>query len=156
VPLARIATRKVPVLVGRGEALVAAMAPAALQRDAAPAHAQARAADAPGAPDVPPAIRLGPRTPLELVRQAQHLERMGSRAAAMATLERVVRLVRRPAPLYNKLGLLALQSPRDPERAVEYLRRAVELDPDSSTFVQNLQRALVELRPLHTVAAGAH
>ncbi|NOK22166.1 general secretion pathway protein GspE [Corallococcus carmarthensis] len=127
-----------------------------------PPSAKAGAARAPGArPQAPmPAVTLGaaltakppavspapaPRTEdaqEEVLQRVVRLEQAGKTAEALDLLERSIALLQKPAPLYNRMGMIILNHQRDYTRASAFFQKASDLEPENSVYTMNLYSVL--------------
>lgn len=76
------------------------------------------------------------------LQRAIALERSGDVDGAIYILKRAIARVKNPAPLYNKLALVLVNQRKGYEEAEGLLRQAVELDPDSPVYQQNLMKVV--------------
>ncbi|TSC29453.1 general secretion pathway protein GspE [Corallococcus sp. Z5C101001] len=127
-------------------------APAAKAVAAAPAGRAAAArpqAPAPGAaPAARPAPAAAPSAPRtedtheEVLQRVVRLEQAGRMAEALDLLERSIALLPKPAPLYNRMGVILLNHQRDYERASAFFQKASDLEPENSVYTMNLYSVL--------------
>ncbi|RKH60614.1 general secretion pathway protein GspE [Corallococcus sp. AB049A] len=123
-----------------------------------PPSAKAGAARAPAArPSVslastltakPPPVAPAPPVPKvedsqeQVLQRVVRLEQAGKMAEALDLLERSIGLLPKPAPLYNRMGMILLNHQRDYERASEFFQKASDLEPESSVYTMNLYSVL--------------
>ncbi|MBZ4335454.1 general secretion pathway protein GspE [Corallococcus sp. AS-1-12] len=128
---------------GRGEPKTAPPAPAA-KVAAAPAAPAARAQaprQAPMPSPVAPAARKEDAQE-EVLQRVVRLEQAGKMAEALDLLERSIGLLQKPAPLYNRMGMILLNHQRDYERASAFFQKASDLEPENSVYTMNLYSVL--------------
>ncbi|WP_375754730.1 hypothetical protein [Corallococcus exercitus] len=135
---------------GRGEpktvppsAKVAA-APASGARPQAPMPAvtlaSALTAKPPAVPPVSPPRMEDTRE--EVLQRVVRLEQAGKLAEALDLLERSIGLLPKPAPLYNRMGMILLNHQRDYARASAFFQKASDLEPENSVYTMNLYSVL--------------
>ncbi|RKH60077.1 general secretion pathway protein GspE [Corallococcus aberystwythensis] len=127
-----------------------------------PSAPSAKAARAPGArPQAPlPSVSLAsaltakppPAAPApaarkedaqeEVLQRVVRLEQAGKLAEALDLLERSIGLLPKPAPLYNRMGMILLNHQRDYERASAFFQKASDLEPENSVYTMNLYSVL--------------
>ncbi|HYH99357.1 hypothetical protein [Hyalangium sp.] len=73
-----------------------------------------------------------------IVQRAVQLERSGKIEEAIEVLEQGVSQLPKPAPLYNRLGMIVLNQRKDYARATKLFQKAAELDPENNTYMMNL------------------
>jgi type IV pilus assembly protein PilB len=73
----------------------------------------------------------------DILQRIVRLERSGKINEAIELLESGISKLPKPAPLYNRLGLIILNQQRDYTRAAELFKKAAELDPDTSVYMMN-------------------
>ncbi|MFP2899812.1 hypothetical protein [Corallococcus sp. 4LFB] len=94
-------------------------------------------------PGVPPAS--APRredAQEEVLQRVVRLEQAGKLAEALDLLERSIGLLPKPAPLYNRMGMILLNHQRDYERASAFFQKASDLEPENSVYTMNLYSVL--------------
>ncbi|GMU06933.1 hypothetical protein [Corallococcus caeni] len=94
-------------------------------------------------PAVPPAS--APRkedAQEEVLQRVVRLEQAGKLAEALDLLERSIGLLPKPAPLYNRMGMILLNHQRDYERASAFFQKASDLEPENSVYTMNLYSVL--------------
>ncbi|MGC4114997.1 MAG: tetratricopeptide repeat protein [Myxococcales bacterium] len=77
------------------------------------------------------------------LQKAITLEKEGRMQECIAHLERAISVSSDPAPLYNRLALVLLKERRDLKGAEALLHKALEHDPDSDVYRQNLLKILM-------------
>lgn len=77
------------------------------------------------------------------LQKAITLEKEGRMKECIAHLERAIETSGDPAPLYNRLALVLLKERRDLKGAEALLHKALEHDPDSDVYRQNLLKILM-------------
>ncbi|HEY3452606.1 MAG TPA: tetratricopeptide repeat protein [Myxococcales bacterium] len=77
------------------------------------------------------------------LQRAITLEKSGRIKEAITHLEHAISVAPDPAPLYNRLALVLLKERRDLKGAEALLHKALELDPDSDVYRQNLLKILM-------------
>ncbi|WP_223638564.1 general secretion pathway protein GspE [Corallococcus sp. EGB] len=152
-------TKLVGTLASAEAALAGDVSPAPAPKSAPPAPAvkvaAAPAARAPAPrqapmpavtakpPPVPPAPAARVEDPREEVLQrVVRLEQAGKLAEALDLLERSIGLLPKPAPLYNRMGMILLNHQRDYERASAFFQKASDLEPENSVYTMNLYSVL--------------
>jgi hypothetical protein len=113
----------------------------------APAPAPAPAAVAPQAKAPAPAPARPPaeksvETTDDILQRIVRLERSGKVNEAIELLEGGIAKLPKPAPLYNRLGLIILNQQRDYTRAAALFKKAAELDPETTVYQMNLYSVL--------------
>ncbi|MFB1480315.1 hypothetical protein [Corallococcus sp. RDP092CA] len=94
-------------------------------------------------PTVPPASPpKGEDTREEVLQRVVRLEQAGKLAEALDLLERSIGLLPKPAPLYNRMGMILLNHQRDYERASAFFQKASDLEPENSVYTMNLYSVL--------------
>ncbi|MCY1023072.1 general secretion pathway protein GspE [Pyxidicoccus sp. MSG2] len=144
-----LASAQAPVADPLGEAKPAPPAPA-------PARATAPMASATRAPAAMPAVTPGAARPPpartatasalpraedsseQVLQRVVKLEKEGRMAEALDLLDRSIGLLPKPAPLYNRMGLILLNHHRDYERATALFQKAADLEPENSVYTMNL------------------
>ncbi|WP_224248860.1 GspE/PulE/PilB domain-containing protein [Hyalangium gracile] len=130
-------------LAERGITQLASPAPAPTRSP--PPPAPARSPSPPPAPPPAPAAPAAPRgedATQGVLQRVVQLERSGKIEEAIETLERGISQQPRPAPLYNRLGMILLNQRRDYAKATALFQKAADLDPDNSTYMMNLYTVL--------------
>lgn len=152
-------TKLVGTLASAEAALAGDVAPTPVPKSAPPAPAKvAAAARAPVPRQTPmPAVTSGaakPPTPPpvaaarvedpqeEVLQRVVRLEQAGKLAEALDLLERSIGLLPKPAPLYNRMGMILLNHQRDYERASAFFQKASDLEPENSVYTMNLYSVL--------------
>jgi type IV pilus assembly protein PilB len=77
-----------------------------------------------------------------VIQRAVQLERSGRIEEAIELLEAGISKLPKPAPLYNRLGMILLNQRQDYTRATKLFQKAADLDPDNSTYMMNLYTVL--------------
>ena len=77
-----------------------------------------------------------------VLQRVVQLERSGKIEEAIEVLERGISQLPKPAPLYNRLGMILLNQRRDYAKATALFQKAADLDPDNSTYMMNLYTVL--------------
>ena len=77
------------------------------------------------------------------LQRAITLEKSGRMKECIEHLERAIEVAPDPAPLYNRLALVLLKERRDLKGAEALLHKALEHDPDSDVYRQNLLKILM-------------
>ena len=77
-----------------------------------------------------------------VIQRAVQLERTGKVEEAIEVLEQGISKLPKPAPLYNRLGMILLNQRKDYTRASKLFQKAADLDPDNSTYMMNLYTVL--------------
>ncbi len=108
----------------------------------------------PAAPEPPPARNESPPSveakpaprgedPTQgVLQRVVQLERSGKIEEAIEVLERGISQHPKPAPLYNRLGVILLNQRRDYAKATALFQRAADLEPENSTYMMNLYTVL--------------
>lgn len=78
----------------------------------------------------------------EVLQRVVRLEQAGKLAEALDLLERSIGLLPKPAPLYNRMGMIVLNHQRDYERASAFFQKASDLEPENSVYTMNLYSVL--------------
>ncbi|MBN8231089.1 general secretion pathway protein GspE [Corallococcus macrosporus] len=78
----------------------------------------------------------------EVLQRVVRLEQAGKLAEALDLLERSIGLLPKPAPLYNRMGMILLNHQRDYERASAFFQKASDLEPENSVYTMNLYSVL--------------
>ncbi|NNC19205.1 general secretion pathway protein GspE [Corallococcus exiguus] len=78
----------------------------------------------------------------EVLQRVVRLEQAGKMAEALDLLERSIGLLPKPAPLYNRMGMIILNHQRDYERASAFFKMASDLEPENSVYTMNLYSVL--------------
>ncbi|NRD49910.1 general secretion pathway protein GspE [Corallococcus exiguus] len=78
----------------------------------------------------------------EVLQRVVRLEQAGKLAEALDLLERSIGLLPKPAPLYNRMGMILLNHQRDYERASAFFKMASDLEPENSIYTMNLYSVL--------------
>ncbi|WP_224370662.1 GspE/PulE/PilB domain-containing protein [Hyalangium versicolor] len=137
--------RRSPPAPEKGSAPAPAPAPAQAKK-AAPARAQGQPPP-PAKEERQPAAEPRPADRNEDVTQGVLqlvvlLERSGKIDEAVEVLDRGISQLPKPAPLYNRLGMILLNQRRDYAKAMELFQKAADLDPDNTTYMMNLYTVL--------------
>lgn len=77
-----------------------------------------------------------------VIQRAVQLERSGRIEEAIELLQVGISKLPKPAPLYNRLGLILLNQRQDYSRATKLFQMAADLEPDNSTYMMNLYTVL--------------
>jgi type IV pilus assembly protein PilB len=77
-----------------------------------------------------------------VIQRAVQLERSGKIEEAIEVLEQGISKLPKPAPLYNRLGMILLNQRKDYTRASKLFQKAADLDPDNNTYMMNLYTVL--------------
>jgi type IV pilus assembly protein PilB len=77
-----------------------------------------------------------------IIQRAVQLERSGRIEEAIELLEAGISKLSKPAPLYNRLGMILLNQRQDYTRATKLFQKAADLEPDNSTYMMNLYTVL--------------
>jgi type IV pilus assembly protein PilB len=77
-----------------------------------------------------------------VIQRAVQLERSGRIEEAIEVLEAGISQLPKPAPLYNRLGMIVLNQRQDYSRATKLFQKAADLDPDNTTYMMNLYTVL--------------
>jgi type IV pilus assembly protein PilB len=77
-----------------------------------------------------------------IIQRVVQLERSGRVEEAIELLETGISQLPKPAPLYNRLGMVLLNQRKDYTRATRLFQKAADLDPDNSTYMMNLYTVL--------------
>jgi type IV pilus assembly protein PilB len=77
-----------------------------------------------------------------IIQRAVQLERAGRIEEAVELLETGISKLPKPAPLYNRLGMILLNQRQDYTRATKLFQKAADLEPDNSTYMMNLYTVL--------------
>jgi len=77
-----------------------------------------------------------------IIQRAVQLERSGRIEEAIELLEVAISKIPKPAPLYNRLGMILLNQRQDYARATKLFQKAADLEPDNSTYMMNLYTVL--------------
>jgi type IV pilus assembly protein PilB len=77
-----------------------------------------------------------------VIQRAVQLERSGRIEEAIEVLEAGISQLPKPAPLYNRLGMILLNQRQDYARAAKLFQKAADLEPDNSTYMMNLYTVL--------------
>ncbi|MFL5343290.1 MAG: hypothetical protein ACJ8AT_00750 [Hyalangium sp.] len=77
-----------------------------------------------------------------VLQRVVQLERSGKIEEAIAALEVGISQLPKPAPLYNRLGMILLNQRREYAKAAELFQKAADLDPSNSTYMMNLYTVL--------------
>jgi type IV pilus assembly protein PilB len=96
-------------------------------------------------PSVAPVAAPPPRTEdsnEEVLQRVVRLEQAGKMAEALDLLERSIGLLPKPAPLYNRMGVILLNHQRDYTRATAFFQMASDLEPENSVYTMNLYSVL--------------
>lgn len=116
--------------------------PAATPAPVAPAAVSPEpASPAPVSPARPPPAKSADPTD-DLLQRVVRLERSGRIEEAVELLEGGISRLPKPAPLYNRLGLILLNQQRDYTRATTLFQKAADLEPDNSVYMMNLYSVL--------------
>jgi type IV pilus assembly protein PilB len=77
-----------------------------------------------------------------IIQRAVQLERSGRIEEAIEVLQTGISKLPKPAPLYNRLGMILLNQRQDYTRATKLFQMAADLEPDNSTYMMNLYTVL--------------
>jgi type IV pilus assembly protein PilB len=77
-----------------------------------------------------------------IIQRAVQMERSGRIEEAIELLEAGISKLSKPAPLYNRLGMILLNQRQDYARATKLFQKAADLEPDNSTYMMNLYTVL--------------
>jgi hypothetical protein len=97
----------------------------------------------PPVPTPAPVPRAASADPTEgVIQRAVQLERSGKIEESIEVLEQGISQLPKPAPLYNRLGMILLNQRKDYTRASKLFQKAADLDPDNNTYMMNLYTVL--------------
>ncbi|RKH95192.1 general secretion pathway protein GspE [Corallococcus sp. AB038B] len=134
--------RSEPKTVPPAAKAVAARAPGAKTQAPMPSVSLASALTSKPPPVAPAPVARKEDAQEEVLQRVVRLEQAGKLAEALDLLERSIGLLPKPAPLYNRMGMILLNHQRDYERASAFFQKASDLEPENSVYTMNLYSVL--------------